>query len=415
MLRAKLFINAVVIAAMYFLNSAVFAGLFGAGDPKEIAAAGVRADIASGHASKYFKDSDLAMLHKIAGAQGVFVPGFRVQYAIAGEAQARSAGSTSSSTTRGAAGSLFTTLTSSSAQNVKMRVRLEGVSNADLQAITEKLYLDFMQQLKDSGINVLDSKTMKASEGFRKLQATPTPYNQDTQQGRSKVEMRMFTPRDLPLWFTNGEGDKSPFDLNNVKAVGQISYEQNAIAVVPQITVSFIKMESTGNSVWFPTNARVQMEQAAFVPYMQTYLFSLYQDNPVMGDGRRAHVQEIFTVPGAIGEVVDVTSQATRDDDNLKNTVSGTLNLLGKLGGVNTSGNSYSTKEMAIRTTPEAFGKIALDAGTTVTKLYASVVTAYGKGTGKTPTAGSRKTMSVSEALQRAGQSQEEPGSVLDL
>ncbi len=378
------------------------AGLFGMGDPKEIPAEKVRMDVAGKQAGKYFDSSSLKILRNLPSSQGVFIPGFRVQFAMSGEASAHTAGSTSSSTTQGVGGTLFTTLTSTSAQNVKLEVSLTGIEKNDLQAITDRLYKDFLHELKATGVNVVDVSHMPE---YEKLETTSVPYIDDVSIERSTVKMHMFSPTGMPLWFLHGEGDKGAFSLSNYRVIGKLSYENNLVAVIPQITISFMKIKSSGNSIWFSTKASVDLEQAVFVPYQYTFLKLIYQDQPVAASASTAFINEIFTVPGKLGQASDVTSEEIKDSESLANAVSGTLSLLGKLSGINTSGVSRSTKQMAIQTNPETFSKIALDAGETTGKLFAAIIADYGKGTGIAPAKGTRKTMTVSEALGNSANS----------
>ena len=363
--------------ALSSIATPAIAAFLGIGGPKNIPVEKVEADAAAGDIDAYFNAKQLRTLDKINSTKGVFIPGFRVVYVMGGTTKARSAGSSGTDVTRGAGGTVFKTLTSKASQTVTLHVSLQGVEDSDLQTLTDSIYKDFVARLKATGVNILPTEQVKAAAAFANLEITPAPFEKKPGiTGPPPTRLRAFSASELPLWFTHGDQptDKSPFSLNNWKTIGALSRELEAVALIPQIAVSFMKMESSGNQVWFPTGAKVAVEEAAFVDRNHSYLGHLYADNPISPEGDFPRLKHTIALSGSIGDFEDVTSDETKKKDNVRNSISGAITALGMLGGVASSAKVQKTQEMALVTTPERFGEISVRAAGAVSALYVAAI-----------------------------------------
>lgn len=61
-------------------------------------------------------------------------------------------------------------------RTVKMEKILYGINEADIQAITDQAYNDFVQKLQASGLEVLPASTFLNSPQFAEIDQTPAPY-----------------------------------------------------------------------------------------------------------------------------------------------------------------------------------------------------------------------------------------------
>ncbi len=136
--------------------------------------------------------------------------------------------------------------------HASMNVALQGVDNATLQAITDKAYATFLQQLAAAGREVVPLAEIEPL--FASIDATPTsvaaPYSKQQELGYGKRTGSVFTPAGLPLWWTHFEGswgNLSPFKIGNWKAFSAYSKDLNAFTIAPLIVVDFAEMQSSGN------------------------------------------------------------------------------------------------------------------------------------------------------------------------
>lgn len=132
--------------------------------------------------------------------------------------------------------------------HASINVKLQGVDDATLQAVTDKAYNNFVAQLKAAGREVLTPD--QVAPLYSKLELTEsTPaarYKKDV-DGRVGIA---YTPTGMPLWWwtmADRFGNLGPFSQKNMRAVPSFSVEQDAIAIAPVIPVDFAKMESSGN------------------------------------------------------------------------------------------------------------------------------------------------------------------------
>lgn len=344
------------------------ARLFGLGEPKNMPVDQVRSDAEAGKGASYYK-WDRSFSHTLAKAEGFFVPGFQVKFVYGGVA----AGDTSGSSSSRATGGGYIEHAWKAGQRVEMDVELKGVSDADLQVLTDRIYADFMRQLADSGLKILPTKNILENPGFSALKITSIPYlSEDTLHGSGITRIKTFSPTGLPLFFFNGQGNMGAFGLENNKAIGNMSRDLNAIAIMPRITLSFMKLESSGNHVYIPVEAEVKVEEAAYVSnfYQDTALVWAYQDNPVAADGGMLTLSNKIAISGSIGEFKDVTSEETKKKDESLNTLKAGLSVVSALMGTPVANKMSQHKNVALETSPKKFGAIVEQGALVTNKLY---------------------------------------------
>ncbi len=157
----------------------------------------------------------------------VAVPGFRVVFVTHNEARAIVRASYLPGRETGTA-------------KAKMEVDLKGVDDATLQAITDRAYKLFVDQLTAAGREVVP---VTEFAGYKTV--TPVPQEVNTGLLRGKA----FTPAGLPLWWQVGDawGDAG-LSQKNMRAFNMSSEAMKAaIVVAPLIVVDFAQMQSSGN------------------------------------------------------------------------------------------------------------------------------------------------------------------------
>ncbi|HKR66400.1 MAG TPA: hypothetical protein VJZ00_21915 [Thermoanaerobaculia bacterium] len=146
----------------------------------------------------------------------------------------------------------------------KMEVDLTGVDDATLQAITDRAYALFLEQLKAAGREVV---TPDSFETFKVSAAVPQDVSTGLLHGKA------FSPKALPLWWQVGDawGDAG-LGQKNMRAFNQQSEKLGApIAIAPVIVIDFAHMQSSGNhSGLLARRAEVGAALAMSVPIFST-------------------------------------------------------------------------------------------------------------------------------------------------
>ncbi|HKO58834.1 MAG TPA: hypothetical protein VJ276_23405 [Thermoanaerobaculia bacterium] len=122
----------------------------------------------------------------------------------------------------------------------KMEVDLKGVDDATLQAITDRAYQLFLEQLKAAGREVVPATEYSA---FKTIPAVPQEVSTGLLRGKA------FTPTGLPLWWQVGDawGDAG-LGQKNMRAFNEQSKALGApVTIAPLIVVDFAHMQSSGN------------------------------------------------------------------------------------------------------------------------------------------------------------------------
>ncbi|HET7437548.1 MAG TPA: hypothetical protein VFN10_22780 [Thermoanaerobaculia bacterium] len=148
----------------------------------------------------------------------------------------------------------------------KMEVDLTGVDDATMQAITDRAYQTFLDQLKAAGREVVvpDAASFAA---FKTVTPVPQPVDSGLLRGKA------FSPSGMPLWWQVGDswGDAG-LSQKNMRAFNDQSKALGAsISVAPMIVVDFAQMQSSGNrSALFQRRAEVGATLAMSVPVFYT-------------------------------------------------------------------------------------------------------------------------------------------------
>jgi hypothetical protein len=159
------------------------------------------------------------------------------------------------------------------AAHSKMTVKLDGVDYATMQALTDKAYASFLQQLKAAGREVIaPDKVQPMLAGLEAAETKPeAPYTKGSNRGLGVA----FSPSGIPLWWMNGDlyGNVGPFNQHNMRAIPDISKELDAFVIAPEIVVQFAKMESSGNrSGFLAKEAKVGASLAVAVRTLHTQI-----------------------------------------------------------------------------------------------------------------------------------------------
>lgn len=247
------------------------------------------------------------------------------------------------------------------AQNKKIEVGLQNVNRQLMQAITDQLYADFVEQLKGSGKTVVAQEELTRAPSFAKLERTETPAN-DVYTVSPTGDARhylVFAPTGMPLYFIAGEvlGDKGPFSQGNNKLLGAISTETQSVLLIPQVTIDFAEVESSGRSN-FRSNAQVDARPGIALAPMHTIVWAAHANNPIITEMGSRRLEKVVAFPGEYATVKTV--------DNFN--TAGLANSLTMATGL--QGVQHFSEKRAYVADPAKFADLVLKSGYSANRVF---------------------------------------------
>ncbi|MDB4473772.1 hypothetical protein N9023_02100 [Opitutaceae bacterium] len=362
-------------AAAGFLNSAVEANTMQSSGGTQMASAGMESQVTAEAApdvppislntAKQF-NTKLKFLNR---TNRVIVAGFRVGFVVR-----------DSVTASVAAGYQFGGTHTSGARS-KTAVELAGVDASTLQNITEQLYADFIADLKAAGREVVTLDEARTSEGFARLDTSPTPYTKESKFLQDRI-VSVYTPEGVPLWWEHGNqiGDKGPFATGNWKAAGAMSVDLNAIVVAPTFLISFAELESSGNkrgmfSGYGSGRASTGASPKICLLKGETKMLAIHFKHKIAGDFAAAALKDKVVVGEFGAEMITLDE---RDNNNASRAgLLGLARTTGSQGLFAAAGAARSEQTLAVQTNPGYFTAYSLAALRGVNDAYIEVFNKY--------------------------------------
>lgn len=253
-----------------------------------------------------------------------------------------------------------------SGARMTVNAALEGVDAATLQAVTDKAYANFLEQLKVAGREVVPQEELK--EFLSGMQATASSVDKPFTKEVNAQTVQLFSPSGMPLWFIHGESgwsDRSGFDLGNWRRLGEYSKKYNAIVVTPLIVVNFVSMQSSGNQ----SGLIARTAEADAIPGMTVKTFLSLYNSPV-DEGA------VQMTKGVHSDLVFGTMKEVASDDN--KAVKGIFDVLGKAAGLaNAGGANRATSNRVMRANSADYRVASLDALGRATGTFAKLFEKY--------------------------------------
>lgn len=233
---------------------------------------------------------DVKSLRAAKGTARVAVPGYRVIFTTRSKVVARA-----EDWLGGVGGGR------SSGAKATMEVVLGNVDFPTLQTIVDAAYADMLEELKQSGMEVVPLEAVMASESYKKMKITGStaekPY---TKRSRDRnTDYLVVSPSAIPLWFTNWDGDISDQGMNqtNIRALMAMSKELDALVLYPIMHIDFATLGGSGGK--FARRASVSAKAAIYTNPAYT-LFYIANDK----GGAFARITDGIGVEGDPGEFV---------------------------------------------------------------------------------------------------------------
>ena len=288
--------------------------------------------------------------------QKVAVAGYRVAFVVRNSARAYAG---SGVATLGQSTGTIRTITQ--AQNRKIEVGLLNVNRQLMQAITDQLYADFVEQLKASGKTVVTQEELLRAPSFGKLERTEATGNDAytvSPTGDAR-HYQVFAPTNMPLYFIAGEslGDKGPFSQTNNKVLGSISTETQSVLLIPQVVIDFAEVESSGRST-FRSNAHVDAKPGIALVPMHTIVWAAHANNPIITEMGSRRLEKVIAFPG------DYATVKTVDNFN----TAGLANSLTMATGL--QGVQHFSEKRAYFADPARFADLVLKSGFSANRAF---------------------------------------------
>jgi len=158
--------------------------------------------------------------------------------------------------TKGAASASAYTIGKKGSAQTNVQLTLVGLKPDDFQAITDKLYADFVSDLKAMNIDVVPTAQILAATAYKKMAATGRPAPAETRDRTSWSSL--YTPDGLALYgvgtSANPAGMFGIFNtMSEISATafanGELSKELDATLFVVRLVVNFVDTK-TSNASW---------------------------------------------------------------------------------------------------------------------------------------------------------------------
>ncbi|HEX7707835.1 MAG TPA: hypothetical protein VF701_15360 [Thermoanaerobaculia bacterium] len=244
---------------------------------------------------------------------------------------------------------------SSSGAKATMEVVLGNIDFETFQKIADDSYADFVKRLEATGLEVVPAEAMRATASFQKIKLTPSnsekPYTKKSRDG--KTFFLVAAPSEVPLWFSNWDGDISDqgFNQNNSRAVSEMAKELDAVVLHPILHVDFATLGGSGGK--FAKRATVNAKAAIYVNPSYTLFF--IQNAKA---GSFARINDGIGVEGDPGEFV-TADQASNE---------------AFIGGMQKIGIDFgpvkSKKNMVLQTNKDNFQNLATEALTGANEAF---------------------------------------------
>lgn len=294
----------------------------------------------------------------------VVIAGYRVAFVGRTGVAASSTGSRSVS--YGVFGSKTTTYTAG--QSKSLDVALRNVNADMMQALTDHLYGDFVEQLKASGLEVLPREALARSPHFAQVEPfkpkSAGPYT--VKQFSDPREYTVMTPTGLPMIFLAAEqfGDRGLIDLGQMKGIMFSAMDAGAAALMVQVVIDFAETSSSGHSRWVNMAEVDARPSISLAPARSSYITALHSTNTIMGEWGTMAVDK----PVPVGSDF-ATVKVVDDPNNITELSKSLFRASVALGGG--AGARVSYQELRLfDADPARYGDLALQAGMTANRAF---------------------------------------------
>lgn len=252
---------------------------------------------------------------------------------------------------------------------VSMSVVLANFSNADMQAATDAVCSDFVEQLKTAGKPVTTWKELPGNKAYDEIDFAEPKKDGVYHEGYNGSDYIVMAPSDGKLFFTHenlGLGDQGPASLGNWRAMNELSAKSKAVVLVPHFMVNFAEMSSSGNNKLLKSTAEVGARPALGFEGGLTRLYLYQAKMRLAGEMGGITAREMKPVSDDVGEL-----RQQKETDNT-GIVIPLANLFGATSAM-TSKKSYNV----LVADPAKFKAGVVDGARIMNGVYTHVIKGY--------------------------------------
>jgi hypothetical protein len=211
---------------------------------------------------------DVSGIKKIKKPVRLAIAGYQVSFVVRNKATAHAMNALGSGTAKSS-----------------METFLGNVDYALMQEIADAAYADFVEQMKATGHQVLSEEEVKGAKAYAKLTKVPVSATSPHYTKMQNMHIIVVPASGLPLWFNKFDGLSANKGANNVRTMGELEKELQAVVIQPSITLDFAYLDAAGGK--FARKASVEAQNGMLlVPAATVYwstgggglVFTKFQD-----------------------------------------------------------------------------------------------------------------------------------------
>jgi len=242
------------------------------------------------------------------------------------------------------------------------RSKLVGVSDATLQAVTNKAYEDFVGKLKAAGYKVVDRSQLTSRESFSTTKSYPVPY-EDTQGG-------MLGGGNTTKYFAPSSFGGLKLFLGDIPGAGGIGFSSPVAGAIEMAEKTGIKVLHVKHHIdfansdkyggWHTQSSSISVDQGISMPGGKSQLGIIGgQGGTFSTNIGTIGLSHTISTDKKFAEVSDATSDASR-------AVEVATNVVGVLGGI----GSNTSRRYEFKANSAAFQEASLDTIEKVNGLF---------------------------------------------
>jgi hypothetical protein len=151
-----------------------------------------------------------------------------------------------------------------------METFLGNVDYALMQEIADAAYADFVEQMKATGHQVLADEEVKGAKAYAKLTKVPVSATSAHYAKLQNMHLIVVPATGHALWFNKFDGLSSGKGADNVRVMGELEKELQAVVIQPSIALDFAYLDAAGGK--FSRKASVEAQNGMLlVPAATVY------------------------------------------------------------------------------------------------------------------------------------------------
>ncbi len=230
---------------------------------------------------------------------------------------------------------------------------LVGISDADMQKITDAAYKDFVAKLEAKGYKVADRSALVNSTEFAKATVKPSPWEDSSETLlTSGNKVKYFAPSSFKgIYVFPGTTPTSGFGMDNaLTAAANYGKNNKANVLYVGLNVNFANAETYGS--WATTTSNVTVGQGVAIIPGATVVGIIGAEQSIYGKNM-GNIQ--------LGQPISSETEFAKVTDSTSDTARGVeiaANVIGTLGGV----GSNATRKFEFKAEPAKFRVASLEA-----------------------------------------------------